>query len=61
MAKYRSLWPETRWVDVGVGGPRRVEPGDVLDVPDACDYDFPDEFWGPVTTNKKAAAAAKED
>ncbi len=61
MAKYRSKWAETRWVDVGVGGPRRVEPGEVLEVPDQCPYDFPDEFWEPVNTHKKAAPAADKE
>jgi len=58
--KFRSRHPEPVWVDVGVGSLRRVDPGDVLDVPDTCDYHFPDAVWEPVTT-KKAAAAEKED
>ena len=60
MPKYRSLREEPVWVDVGVGSLRRVDPGDVLDVPDSCAYDFPSESWDPITV-KKAAAAAKED
>ncbi len=60
MPKFRSRHAETVWVDVGVGPLRRVDPGDVLDVPDTCTYDFPDAVWDAVTT-KKSAAAEKED
>lgn len=61
MAKYRSKWPDTRWVVTGPGGaPSRVEPGEVLDVPDGSPYDFDPEFWEPVATKKAATAAEKE-
>ena len=61
MAKYRSKYEEPVWTDVGSGPLRRTDPGEVLEVPDTCDYDFPAASWEPVTTTKKAASAAKED
>lgn len=70
MAKYRADGPEfaaTRWCDLGGTQLVKVEPGDVVDVPEAhlAGHTMQDSLWTPVVDgdkkNAKASAPAEPD
>lgn len=69
MAKYRNITKTTLWVDLGNGQFPKVEPGEIVDIPDSDRYvqtgeTGEDAMWEAVasaSTAKKSATAAEKE
>jgi hypothetical protein len=70
MAKYRNVTTDTLWVDLGDGRMPKVEPGDVIDIPDSDRYVQTGAYgetpiWEPIAPpaplKKSASAAAPKE